>query len=60
MSILYTGTGKAEGYRDSHSRKSSRLEVKRTSSAPQMLDKFDEPQKEEHAYSRHKSHVSVM
>ena len=58
---MMTGSGKADMSRECRSRKSNRMEMKRTSSAAQVLDNYDEPQKEEHAYpSRAKSHVSVM
>ena len=55
---VFAGSGKGEVSRDSRSRKNNRLEMKRTSSAAQVLDSYDEPQKEEYAYPRAKSHVS--
>ena len=54
---MFAGSGKGEVSRD-RSRKNNRLEMKRTSSAAQVLDSYDEPQKEEYAYPRAKSHVS--
>ena len=54
------GSGKGEA-RESRSRKSNRggLEIVKTSSA-QVLDTHDEPQKEDCAYPKAKTHVSVM
>jgi hypothetical protein len=54
------GSGKGEA-RESRSRKSNRggLEIAKTSSA-QVLDTHDEPQKEDCAYPKAKTHVSVM
>ena len=56
---LSPGSGRGEVTRDSRPRKSGRVEMKRTSSAAQVLD-YDEPQREDNAYSKAKSYVSIM
>jgi hypothetical protein len=54
----YHGTGEGEVTRDSRSRRSHRVEMKKTSSATQVLDGHEEPQREDGAYPRAKSHRS--